>query len=160
MLISISSFLVQLIHIFKNIFFPKVTFPFWHLYEAKKWSAWFSVGGGLCYENSWNLMENTYYMLSWGRISDVIKKMKIVINAIVTPVIYIDWCIKTSSQLNNELYTCQFFLSCFYSNSSTVQGNFITTEHILLPSNLSTCAVQNRGEWRNEWVINSLLQKK
>lgn len=105
-------------------------------------------------------MENTNYTLCWERISDVIKEIKIVINAIVTPMISIDWCIKTSSQQKNELYTCQFFLACFYSNSSTVQGNCITTtEHISLPSNLSTCAVQNRGEWTNEWVINWLAEE-
>lgn len=113
---------------------------------------WFLVGEGkACYENSYDLLENTCYMLSWQGISDVTKEKQSVINAIVTLMIYIDWYIKTSSQQNNESYSCQsFFLSFLDCNSSTAQANSITTtKDIPVPSNPSTYPIQNRCEWMN-----------
>lgn len=60
--------------------------------NRSRWSVRFLVGEGEPhYENSEDLLENTCYMLAWQGISDVIKEKQIVINAIVTLIIYIDW---------------------------------------------------------------------
>lgn len=86
-------------------------------------------------------------MLSWQGISDVIKEKQIVINDIVTLMIYIDWYVKTSSQQNNEMYSCQSFFLCLPDcNSSTVQANCITTTKDIP----GPYPIYNKCEWMNQ----------